>query len=509
MNNIYEEVRIAIHTVWMRRWLALVVAWAVALLGWLMISGIPNRYESKASVFVQMQSQLSNQLGISNNERKSSIDNITQTLMAADNLEKVVRGTDLSQQVSTPREVADMAMGLRKSIKIVAVQDNLFEISASSGSGGLSNAQNAKLSKDIVQKLLNLFVEGNLSNNRGETNETLRFLDAQLGQRELQLQEAEAKRVAFETKYMGLLPVVGSVSQRMEAARMELGQIDSNLMSAQGSLAALNGQMASTAPSISTPGVAIGGDGGRVAGLEQQIADFQSRGLTEAHPDMISLRRQLANARASGSGVRMSGGSNTANPAYITLRSMVAEKQASVSGLSARKAQLQAEMVQFQASQVQEPGVAAEQQRLNRDYDVLKAQYDKLLADREEVKLRGSLQSDTDSIKFRVIEPPSAPRAPSAPNRPMLLTLVLLAGLGAGAAAAFGMGQIKSSYSTAARLERASGLPVIGSISEITSPVQRVVRVKKLKYFAGGAVGLVGVWALLLVVEFVQRGMVV
>jgi hypothetical protein len=57
-------------------------------------------------------------------------------------------------------------------------------------------------------------------------------------------------------------------------------------------------------------------------------------------------------------------------------------------------------------------------------------------------------------------------------------------------------------------LERASGLPVIGSISEITSPVQRVVRVKKLKYFAGGAVGLVGVWALLLVVEFVQRGMV-
>jgi hypothetical protein len=32
--------------------------------------------------------------------------------------------------------------------------------------------------------------------------------------------------------------------------------------------------------------------------------------------------------------------------------------------------------------------------------------------------------------------------------------------------------------------------------------------VKKLKYFAGGAVGLIGVWALLLVVEFVQRGMV-
>jgi len=165
-------------------------------------------------------------------------------------------------------------------------------------------------------------------------------------------------------------------------------------------------------------------------------------------------------------------------------------------------------MAQYQTKQVEEPGVAAEQQRLNRDYEVLKAQYDKLLADREEVKLRGSLQTDTNSISFRVIEPPTAPRAPQAPNRPLLLVLVLFAGVAAGVGAAFAIGQIRTTYATAGRLERASGIPVIGSISEVLNPVQRSARRQKFKYFISGSLALVSMFVLLLVIEFVQRGMV-
>jgi|CXWL01.1.fsa_nt_gi polysaccharide chain length determinant protein (PEP-CTERM system associated) len=513
MDSLYEEIRITAHGVWQRRWLALGVAWAVCLIGWLIISTIPNTYESKASVFVQTQSLLPDKLGITPAERKSDIDGITQTLTSAENLENVVRGTDLIQQGATPGDVASQAAGLRKNIEIVAKQDNLFEISASAGYGGLSNAKNSKLAKDIVQKLLDLFVEGSLAGNRTETTQTLRFLDSQLSQREQQLLQAEAKRAAFEAKYMGLLPGIGSVSQRMETARAELGQVDSNLMAAQGALAAVNGQMNSIPQSVSTPGGGFGGGPalGRAAAIEGQIAEGQARGWTESHPDMASLRSQLGRARAAAVAEARGGrvvSSGTPNPMYVTLRSMQAEKQAAVGALGARKAQLQAEMAQFQTRQIEEPGVAAEQQRLNRDYEVLKAQYDKLLANREEVKLRGSLQTDTNSISFRVIEPPVAPRAPAAPNRPLLLVLVLFVGLGAGAGAAFAMGQLKTSYATAGRLEKASGLPVIGSISEVLTPVQRVTRRQQLKYFVGGSAALVGAFVLLLIVEFVQRGMV-
>jgi polysaccharide biosynthesis transport protein len=513
MDSLFQQVRIGIHSVWKRRWLALAVAWGIALLGWLVVSGITNTYESRASVFVQMQTMLPGKLGISPAERKDSVETITQTLTSAENLEKVVRRTALIQNGSTPREIADQVVSLRKNIEIVTLQDNLFEIKAASGAGGLSNSENAKLSKDIVQKLLDLFVEGNLSGSRVETAQTLQFLDTQLAQREAQLQQAEARRAEFEQRNLGMLPGVGSVGLRMDAIRAELGQVESNLSAAQGSLSAVNSQIASIPPTINTPGTLVGGGGagGRVAILEGQISDGLARGWTESYPDMIALRNQLARARASAANEgpgRVVGGSNSPNPLYVTLRSMQAERQGQVASLSVRRAQLQAEMAQFQSRQVAEPTLVAEQQRLNRDYEVLKGAYDKLLADREEVKLRGSLQSDTDSIKFRVIEPPTSPRTPAAPNRPMLLTLVLLASIGAGVAAAFGMAQIKSTYTTAEQLQRASGLPVIGSITEVMNAAQRARRTQKLKYFVAGCAGLVGVFIILMTVEFVQRGMV-
>ena len=514
MNGIAEEIRIALHGIWLRRWLALAIAWGFAMLGWLAISTLTNKYESKASVFVQMQTMLPTKLGITPGERQDSLDSITRTLTSAENLEKVVRSTDLAQLgASTPREVADQVSSLRKNIKIVSEADNVFEISATAASGSFSNGQNAKLSHDIVKKLLDLFVEGNLAGDRIETTQTLRFLDAQLGQREVQLQEAEAKRAAFEQKYIGLLPGVGSVGQRMEAARAELSQVESNLMQAQGALSAVNGQIGATAASTVTPGV--GGGAGpaaiRAAGIEAQISEGQARGLKDAHPDMIALRNQLGAARAAAAGEGRRGGTgsiSTPNPLYVTIRALQAEKQASVGALASRRAQLQSEMAQFQSKQVEEPGVAAEQQRLNRDYDVLKTQYDKLLADREEVKLRGSLQSDTDAVKFKVIEPPSSPRSPASPNRPLLLTLVLAAATAAGLGAAFLLSQFKSSFATAGRLARASGLPVIGSVSSVFSPAARTEQARKFKLFVGGAVALAGVFILLVAIEIIQRGMV-
>ena len=514
MNGIADEIRIALHSIWLRRWLALAIAWGVALLGWLAISGMTNKYESKATVFVQMQTMLPSKLGIPTGERQDAIDSITRTLTSAENLEKIVRGTDLAQLgASTPREISDQVIGVRKNIKIVSQADNVFEISATSAAGGFSNGQNAKLSHDIVQKLLDLFVEGNLSGDRVETTQTLRFLDAQLAQREVQLQEAETKRAAFEQKYIGLLPGVGSVGQRMESARAELGQVESNLMAAQGGLAAINGQVGSTAAATVTAGSGGGGGpaSGRAYAIESQIADGQARGWTDSHPDMMSLRKQLGSARAAAASETRRGGSSavsTANPAYATLRSLQAERQATVAALAARQAQLRADMAQYQVRQVEEPGVAAEQQRLNRDYEVLKSQYDKLLGDREEVKLRGSLQTDTDAIKFKVIEPPTSPRSPAAPNRPLLLALVLFAALGAGAGAAYLLSQLKSTYPTGSRLAKASGLPVIGSVSAVIGNAERIEKRRKFKLFAGGVVALFGAFFLLLTIEIVQRGMV-
>ena len=184
MSGIYDEIRIAIHMVWRRRWLALAVMWAICLIGWLAIALIPNSYESGARIFVSMQSILPEKIGISQGERQQDIERVRQTLTSADNLEKVVRGSDLIKQAGNDRDVGDMVARLQRNITVKSPQDNMFEISAKTSGGGLSDGENARLAMNVVQRLIDIFVAENLAGDRDETSQTIKFLDGELARRE-------------------------------------------------------------------------------------------------------------------------------------------------------------------------------------------------------------------------------------------------------------------------------------------------------------------------------------
>ena len=493
MNGLYDEFRIAVHGVWNRRWLALAVAWGVCLLGWLVVAMIPNSYESKARIQVDQQSLLSDPTATGLNDPRRNVQSLEQTLISSGNLEKVIRGTDLGASVATDKEMAGKIEGLRSKIEVKSETDNFFTITVKQSSG--------KLARDVVQKLIDVAEEDNIAGDRKETSQTLRFLDAQIDARQRELQEADQKRVAYETQNLGLLPGVGSASQRMEAARLEVNQIDSQLVQARSALAAINGQLAGTPRTLTTPG---GGGGNSALGQAQaDLAGMKARGLTDNHPDVIAIKNQIAILRSQGGGG--STGYSSPNPAYSSLQSMQAERSAAVTALQTRRAQLSADMASLAAKQSSEPGVASEYARINQDYEVLKDQYDKLVTQRDNIRLRGQVETQTDAVEFKVINRPTLSDVPAAPNRPLLLAAVLFAGIGAGVGTAFALGQLQTSFPTATKLERASGLPVIGTISQMLTSEERAQRKQKLKLFYGGAGGLACVFLLLLVAEFVQR----
>lgn len=512
MTSLYDEFRVALHSVWTRRWLVLAVAWGICILGWLAIASIPNRYDSRARLLVDINEILPDDVQGGSMGGRQQIDQIRETLTSARNLEKVAATTGLLPAGAGEREKAGAVAMLQKNIKVVPQQDNIFEITSSVAVGSLSDADNAKLASGVLDSLITVFRDDQLRGGRMNAREGLKFLDAQIADREKALREIEARRGAFEAQNIGLIPGgSGSPAQRVEAARAELSQIDSQLVSAQAQLAAANGQLASTPQSIPGGGGGVGGGVARqqLAGAQNELSSMRSRGLTDAHPDVIALKSQIASLKAmadrEGNG---GGGGGMQNPAYASLAAMRAERQATVSALSSRKSQLMGDIAKITAQQIQNPGIAAEYDRINGEYTAFKAQYDKLLAQREQVRLRGEVQTETDAIKVELLDPPSKPTSPAAPNRPLFLTLVLLAGIGGGIGVAFGLGQVRTSYATAAKLERASGLPVIGSITEVVTPERHLDRRKKLVWLAGGGGALVGLYALLLVAEFIQRGMV-
>jgi polysaccharide chain length determinant protein (PEP-CTERM system associated) len=511
MDGLYEQFRIVLHQVWQRRWLALAIAWVIAFAGWTAIAFIPNSYEAKARMFVQAQQVLPSEAAAGPpQDQQANLLRLKQTLTSNENLTRVVRRTELNGLAGDEAGLGATVAALREKIKITALPDNLFEISATADFSGLSNAQNARASAGVVQQLVDLFVGGSAASAE-QTGQSLAFVDEELRKRESQLQEAEQRRVEFEQRFLGMLPGTGSASDRMNAARTELAQLDQTIVSARSAINAMQNQLSATPATTPLPGgeASYGGPAtAQMAGLEVQLSQYLGRGFTEAHPDVISIRSQIARLRPQAASERSSGRAAPAglpNPSHVSLRAMISEREAQLAGALSRKAQLQADLAQLGQRQSSEPGVAAEQSRLNRDYDVLRQQYDRLLADREQLRLRADMQSKTSGMTVRVVEPPRVPGAPASPNRPLFLSLVLIIAIGAGLAAAFLKGQLQTTFPTPNKLAAATGLPVLGAVGEVVTRIEKGRRRQRLMWLVGGSGALAASYAALMAVEFVQR----
>ena len=500
MNELFDEVRAALYSAWSRKWLALGVAWGVCLAGWLAVAAIPNTYASHAKIFVQLDDVLSKQIGIAGSDM-TDIARVRQRLASASTLGRVVESTRLGEGISTPRDMESAIGQLAQNVKVKSEDENLFEITAEMSHAHLTDRENAELAQDVVNKLLETFYAENVAGTRGEVKAAVELLDRQLQQRANELEEAEARRTAFESEHPELIGGSAAISSRLQNARTEMRGVEADLAAAQSALANINGQLAGT------PQTLAGGSGGgsAVDQAEAQVAQLRARGLKNNHPDMQTALRQLQLMRQAGGGGSAGG---MPNPAYSALVSIRAERQANVQALMARKAALQADISMMIADQVNEPGLAAEAQRIGRDYEVLKSKYDELLQDREEMELRSQVENERSSFRFDVIDAPAVSTQPAAPNRPLLLLAVAVLGIGAGLGSAIALTMLRSTFSTSAGLKKAIGLPVIGTITRIVPPSRKAVESRQLRLFYAGSGALAGLLVILLGIEFVQVGQV-
>jgi len=504
MNEIFEELRTALYSVWHRRWLALAVTWGVCLLGWLVVAMIPNSYESKARIYVDVDDVLSEQLGIAGDGREE-ITRVRQTLLSSVNLEKVITSTKLGENISERTEMDAAIAKLAQDVSVDSEEDNLFSITAQVGMSGLSDSENAVLARNVVQKLLDIFREEHISGNRAEISGAIADLNEQLEERRIELDSAEERRLAFEAQYPELIGGSQSLSTKVQQSRTELRDIDADLAAAQAALANINSQIANTPRTIAGGANDVGPQASLLQ-VQSQLAELRSRGLTDQHPDVVATTRQVEILTRQIAAAGPQAVTGTPNPAYSSLLGLRADRQAGVESLQARRAALQSNAASLMASQASEPAVAAEANRISRDYDVLRTNYERLLEDREKLRTRGDVVDETSQYKFDLVDPPIVPQKPAAPNRPLLLIGVLFAGIAAGAGVAYALSQLRSSYATPQKLERSMGLPVIGSISLTVSEAAKALRRRRFAQFAGASAALFGVLVILLAIEVVSVG---
>ena len=141
------------------------------------------------------------------------------------------------------------------------------------------------------------------------------------------------------------------------------------------------------------------------------------------------------------------------------------------------------------------PQIEAEFAQLNRDYGIHKKNYEDLVARRESANLSGELESASGLADFRLIDPPRASPKPVAPNRLLLLPIALLVALGVGAATAFAFSQVRAVFFDARSLSHTLGLPLLGVVTFVDSPVAQAQRRTDTRRFALGSGGLLVLFA--------------
>ena len=423
------------------------------------------------------------------------VDLMQRTLLSRPNLQKVVRMADLDLGSTTDPE--DILTELRQRISIVSDSRNLFTITYTG-----PNRDNAT---KVIRSLLNVFVDTNLGNSRQDMQVARTFIDEQLSAYAKQLDQADKRIADFRAKNAGFLPGNDNYMTKLELAKQQAERSQTNLDDAVHQRDELKNQLASVPQYTETvdsgglgAGPPIGGAAGpagpsgpdpqlHVADLEQKLKDLLQVD-TEQHPDVVQLKRELDAAKKEAAAAQekaKQGDTADAqqapapmtmkapNPVYDQLTIQLVTLQSTIASLKAKAERDQAEVDKWQSVAASAPEIQTEMSKMSRDYDVIRKSYDELLSRRESAKIGNDLDTQTQAVQYRIIDPPDAPPTPVAPNRPLMLSAVFVAALGSGIGLAFLLANLDDTVKTLNELVESFGIPVVGAVTLVALPARR------------------------------------
>ncbi|HNS93479.1 MAG TPA: GNVR domain-containing protein, partial [Thauera sp.] len=343
---------------------------------------------------------------------------------------------------------------------------------------------------------------------RQDADAARRFIEEQIHSYEQKLTEAENRVKEFRLRNMGVLgdgaqdyiSQIGAMTAQLQQAQLEQREAMNGRDALQRQLVGEEPVLLPQAPSQSA--VSVPEIDGRIDVLRRSLDELLLR-YTDKHPDVTGTRRLIeeleAQKRTQVEAMQAAGGSQfgalDANPYFQQMKLALAQAESRVASLNARVAEFQSRLDQLRERARLVPEVEAELAQLNRDYAVHKTNYDALVARRESANIAVEMNTQTGVADFRVIDPPTLATKPSAPNRLLLIPVAGLTGLIAGFALTFLISQLRPAVVDPRGLREVTGLPVLGTVSMLTTPERRSARRRGLLAFGAGLFAYVGMVA--------------
>lgn len=467
----HQQVKATLRRLWLHRWVCAGVAAVTGAVGAIAISFMPERFEASARIYVDTQTVLKPlMVGLTYQpDIDQQVRMLARTVVSRPNIERIIAKNDIEWPLEAGGNKEKLLTHLMEKIKIESAgTSNLYTVTYRDTS--------ATRARHLVESTVDLFVHSGSAEKQRDSVEAGKFIEDQIKSQEVKLVASEERLKDFKIRNFG---VSGVASQdyfvRMSALSDQVNKLRIDLQAAEQSRDSFRRELSAEEPQLPPEAAPPALPTELEARLEAQRRQLDEllRRYTDAHPDVISARRIVAQLeqqkrqeveqRAKVDGIGK--GRAATSPVYQKIRVSLAETEAQVASLRAQLRAQQDRLDQIRATAGKVPQVESELAQLNRDYDVIRKNYDLLVARRESASLGLKLDESSQLADFRVVEPPRVSPSPVFPGRTVAGLMAVAVSLALGVLAALGVDQVRPTFNDASTLREVTGRPVLGAIA--------------------------------------------
>jgi polysaccharide chain length determinant protein (PEP-CTERM system associated) len=406
---------------------------------------LPARYVSQTLVIIEQQKVPDNYVKpVISTDQDSRLASMKEQILSRSRLEPIITRYGLypDKRLSMDDRV-DLA---RKSIDIKPIHSQITDSSGLPGFFISFTASDARTAQLVCGEITSLFLNANLRSREDSAEGTTAFLKSQLDNAKRELDTQDAKLAAFQAQYAGKLPdqsepnmnMLTSLNTQLEASTEALSRMEQDKTYQQ---SMLSQALQQSGGNVSTPGASATThrtgtpeQEAELVRLRAQQADLTSH-YTANYPDVIAVKRQIADLRAAMSPETVAGApavkasAPVESPGVQQLRAQLRAADQGIAEKRREQQQVQAQVSLYQSRIAATPLVEEQYKELTRDNATAQKFYDDLLAKMNSSKMATDLELQQQGEQFSVMDAPNLPDAPTFPNKKLFAIGGLLLGL--------------------------------------------------------------------------------
>jgi succinoglycan biosynthesis transport protein ExoP len=484
-----------------RRWWAVIPACVVPLATCGVLTLIPNRYTSKATLVV-VQQQVPQRYVVPNDttDMGVALEAMQQEILSRPQLERIIHDFGLYEKESK-RKAPEQIMSLM--LRDIAIEP----IASGNGQKDLNafrisfTANDSHVAQAVTSTLTSLFIQENLRSREEQAANTTGFLHQRMEEAKKQLEVQEQRLRDFKMQNLGELPeqqpgnlgVLSSLQAQLQSTAASLSRAQEqrvyleSLLNGYEAMAAQDVPLQIGAAPAVHPPTPIEAAQTELTRLRTERANLLVR-FTPQHPDVLKNERDIAAQQAIVDRLKAAGGGTQSgtqletparaeakrpdSPAIAQVKSQIEANRLEIENLKKDEKQLRSSLAQYQNRLNLTPVREQQLTSLLRDYDLVKKDYEDLVNKELQSQLATSLEKNQGGRQFRLIDPPSLPVLPTSPDRRKLNLGGLAGGVVLGLLLAFVMEMRDRSFYAEQDLGPEFTPPIVVSVPVILTPAE-------------------------------------